>query len=329
MRSHISLEQADRVVLSREDLARNHWTDRAITAGLADGTLRRLQRGRYVMGAEWHVLWPESRHLLEVTASFAEMRNGDAVASHESAAVVWGLPLYRHVPTAVHVTIPGGKHVSSRAGLRRHSDALPEADVTSRGGHRTTTLDRTAFDLARSLPVEAAVAAVDAALRQVALIARTYDLGAAEEWRDRMLRRIARSKGMRGVRQAAEVVAFADGRAESPTESVARLQLARLGFGRVGLQIPVRNPTGGTWWVDLELEDVGTFLEIDGAGKYEDEALRSGRTLEQVLLDEKRREDWIRGTTQKRFARAETKHVSTADSLALRLSAFGIHPPRG
>lgn len=55
--------------------------------------------------------------------------------------------------------------------------------------------------------------------------------------------------------------------------------------------------------------------------------MRSGRTLEQVILDEKRREDWIRGTTQKRFARAESPHIVTPATLGKRLAAFGITPP--
>lgn len=104
------------------------------------------------------------------------------------------------------------------------------------------------------------------------MVDRDYDIAAAERWREGMRLRLAGSKGIRGVRQAAEVVGFADGRAESPTESVARLQLARLGFERIGVQVSVPSPRGTPWWVDLELEEAGAFLEIDGAGKYEEEA---------------------------------------------------------
>ncbi len=255
------------------------------------------------------------------------MRGGGAVACHESAAVLWDIPLLRHVPGAVHMTIPGEKHVSSRRGLRRHLDGLPEDDVTTRHGIRTTTLDRTLFDLARTLSFEAAVAAVDAGIRQVAFHGRDYREGVAEDWRERMLVRVARHKGVRGIRQARAVVEFADGRAQSPDESLARVHLRTLGFQRLRLQVPVRGPEGQTFRVDIEIEDVRSFLEVDGLGKYEDVALRSGRTLEQVLLDEKRREDWIRGRTQQRFVRAEHSHLRSAASLAARLSAFGIRTP--
>jgi hypothetical protein len=46
-----------------------------------------------------------------------------------------------------------------------------------------------------------------------------------------------------------------------------------------------------------------------------------------VLLDEKRREDWIRGVTQKRFVRVEDPHIVTTEALAARLAGFGIRLP--
>ncbi|MCP2636378.1 hypothetical protein K0817_007320 [Microbacterium sp. HD4P20] len=327
MPHHITIDQAERVVLTRESLQRSRWKDRQIARALTDSTLRRLQRNRYVLGAEWNDLWPESRHLLEVVAAFGEMRDGDAVASHDSGAAVWALPLYRHVPSEVHVTIPGGRHVPSRLGLRRHTDSLPNEDVTTVDGYRVTTLERTAFDLARTVSFEAAVAAADAALRRFAFVNGIYDVDAAQQWRDRMLARAARAVGARGVRQAVEVIGIADGRAESPAESVGRAQLIRLGFQRIGLQVVVRGPDGKRWWIDIEIEDAKTFLEVDGASKYKDEALRSGRSLDDVILEEKRREDWIRGTTQHRFVRADDKHVATPEALAARLAAFGIRIP--
>lgn len=327
MTRHVTFEGARRAVLTREQLQRNRWLDRDIARALDDGSLRRLQRNRYVLDADWRDLWPESRHRIQVAAAFGEMRDGGAVASYESAAVLWDLPLYRHVPTAVHLTIPERRHVPSRAGLRRHADALPPHDVAERGGIRTTSLDRTVFDLARMLPFEAAVAAADAGLRRVALVERSYDEMAAEHWRERMRARAAKAVGARGVRQATEVIRLADGRAESPPESVGRVQLNRLGFERLRLQVPVPGPDGQEYRVDIEIEDERVFLEIDGMTKYQDAAMRAGRSLDQVLLDEKRREDWIRGTTQRRLIRVEEAHLATVDRLAARLAAFGIRVP--
>lgn len=323
----LSLAEAWSAVRTRGQLLHAGMSSRAIAQAVASGVHRRLQRNRYVRSDLWEDLWPESRHLLEVCGVEGEMRNSGAVASYESAGVLRELPLFRHTPIAVHVTMPTGSRMSSRPGLARHTDLLPEADVAPVAGIRCTTLDRTVFDLARTLSWEAAVAAADAALRQVAMKDDRYDEFAAEQWRERMLERCARARGVRGIRQAEPVIRFADGRSESTGESVSRAQLWRLGFRRLRPQIPVAGPNGQQYRVDLGIEDADAFLEFDGLSKYLDEAMRSGRTIEQVVLAEKRREDWIRGTTQKRFARAETPHILTPDALGRRLAAFGILPP--
>jgi len=324
---HISPDEARASIRTRAELRAQGWGEREIERAVVSGRIRRLQRNRYVLSSLWHELWPESRHLLEVAAAHSEMRGGGGVHSYESAGVALGLPLYRHRPSRVHATYPASARSSSRHGLARHCEPLPDHDVGLHAGILCTTLDRTTFDVIRVVGRETAVAFADAALRRVALTGRRYDVDSAEEWRGGMLERIARARGTRGIRQAEEVIRFADGRAELPGESVTRLQLARLGFVGFGLQVPVASPRGNDYFVDLEIEEAATFLEFDGQGKYLDEAQRSGRTLEAVLLDEKRREDWIRGVTQRRFVRVEDTHIVTSDALAVRLAGFGIHPP--
>jgi hypothetical protein len=316
-------------VRTREQLRASGMTARAIGVAVAAGRMRRPQRNRYVEVGLWNDLWPESQHLIDVCAAVGEMRDGGGVASHESAGVLSELPLYRHAPSAVHVITPEGMRASSRAGLQRHADRLPAGDITVVNGIRCTALDRTVFDLVRTLSMEAAVAVADAALRREAMRGSQYDERAAEVWRERMLQRCAQARGGRGVRQAAAVIRFADGRSESPGEAVSRLQLSRLGFRELRLQVPVSGPDGRTYRVDIGIEDVRTFYEFDGMGKYTDLARAAGKTVEEIVLDEKRREDWIRGTTQRRLVRAEAPHIITPEALARRLAAFGITPPRG
>jgi hypothetical protein len=327
MARHLSFPDAAAAVCSRSQLRAQGMSEREIGRAVQMGDLRKLQRNRFVAATIWNDLWPESRHLVELSAAVAEMRNGEGVASYASAGALRELPFYRHVPESVHMTVPDGTRMSSRPGLRRHHDRLPEDDLDTVFGIRCTSLERTTFDLARTLGMEAAVVVADAALRKTAMVAGEYDMLAAESWRERMLERCARSRGMRGIRQAEQVIRFADGRSESPGEAVGRLQLSRLGFQRLRLQVLVPGPSGKPYRVDLEIEDVHTFFEFDGHTKYLEESLRSGRTVEQVVLDEKRREDWIRGTTQKRFVRAESSHVVTPSALAKRLAAFGVVPP--
>lgn len=52
----------------------------------------------------------------------------------------------------------------------------------------------------------------------------------------------------------------------------------------------------------------------------------AGRSSAAVFDEEKQREDWIRGATQRRFARWGWSHIETAPLLGRRLAAFGIRP---
>lgn len=276
--------------------------------------------------AEREGLWPEQRHRAHVIA-VARDASGPAVMSHTSAAVLWGLPLYAMRLARVHMTTPTPKRISSAPDVFRHFAPVPSSDVTVRGGIRCTSLSRTVFDLIRTVPVAAAVALADAAERQMAQRHREWDLDAVVSWRDDLARRLHEGGGARGIRQARWVADFADGRAQLPGESVSRLHLHTLGFGEPDLQVRVDGPDGRPYFVDFGLADVRSFGEFDGKTKYLDEAMRSGRTLEEVLLAEKQREDWIRGTTRWGFARWGSEHITTPAALAARLASFRITPP--
>jgi hypothetical protein len=319
-------QRLEHLVRSRNDLILNGWTDRGIAGAVRRGVLFRLRRGWYIGVEDRASLWPEDRHRAHVIA-VARDATGGAVMSHSSAAVLWGLPLYRVNCVWVHMTTEASARISSAPDVKRHVAPLGPDDIAILGGIRCTSLSRTVFDLARTLPREAAVALADAAERMMGERLREWDVDAVVSWRRGMQERLASAEGARGIRQARWVADFADGRAQLPGESVSRLQLHRLGFARPELQAPVPGPGGQMYYVDFRFTDLEGFGEFDGKDKYFDEAMRSGRTLEQVIFDEKRREDWIRGTTQCRFARWESEHIGTARSLGRRLESFGIAAP--
>ncbi|MBS1673832.1 MAG: hypothetical protein JSS74_07695 [Actinobacteria bacterium] len=318
--------QLEHLVRSRENLILDDWTDREIAGAVARGTLFRLRRGWYIDGAEREALWPEERHRAHVIAVARDSRGG-AVMSHSSAAVLWRLPLYRIHCVRVHMTLLSARRNSSAPDVKRHIGTLEEDDIVTIDGIRCASLGRTVFDLIGTLPLESAVALADAAERQMAERIREWDLDAVESWRRALQARLEASSGMRGLRQMRWVAAFADGRAQLPGESVSRLQLVRLGFAVPKLQVPVAGPDGNSYFVDFGLDDVNCFGEFDGKDKYFDEAMRSGLTIEEVIFAEKRREDWIRGSTHRRFARWESEHILTSRALGLRLEAFGIRAP--
>ncbi|MGC5223960.1 hypothetical protein ACPW96_15415 [Micromonospora sp. DT81.3] len=264
--------------------------------------------------------------MAHVLAVSRDATSRDSVMSHTSAAVLWGLPLFRLAPRRVHMTTANPIRISSAPDVMRHCAVLAEAEVTSRNGIQCTTLERTVFDLARTVSPEAAVSVADAGLRLVAVSGQYQDEAAAARWRGTLREMASAERGSRGIRQARHVIEFADGRAQLPGESVSRLHLARLGFATPRLQVAVADGRGGSYWMDFALDDVHSFGEFDGKGKYLDESLRSGRSIEEVMLAEKVREDWIRGTTQRRFARWGDEHIGSFGALGRRLAAFAIHP---
>ncbi|MCW2165271.1 hypothetical protein B0I12_002426 [Microbacterium hydrothermale] len=291
------------------------------------GAWHRVQRGVYVPRGAVDDLRPQADLRLRVIAAAGQMRGGDAVISHVSAAVLHGLDLSGIAGRPVEMTVAGGRRMSSRPGLTRHLDELGPEDVVTVEGLRCTSVERTVFDVARVASLETGVACADAAARRVAVRERVFDPGAHEEWRGRLRVRAAAASGRRGAARARWVIEFFDGRAELPGESLSRLQLFRLGHRVFDLQVPVEGPAGEVYEVDIGLPEARTFWEFDGEGKYLDEARRSGRTLDEVLLREKRREDWIRGVTQWRLYRGGFRDVATPEALAARLAAFGVAPP--
>lgn len=318
----------DVAMYTREHLLSRGVKADALARASREGPWLRLQSGVYVDRAAHLERRPAERHRVAVDAAMWSTRGGSAVVSHLSAAVVHGLPQYRFGDRAVEVTLAGAGKGSSRAGLRRHLDALPDEDVAVIDGTPCTTLDRTVFDVARTASLEMAVSCADAALRREAMSSRRFDAVAQEHWRERLRERADRAAGRRGIRLARWVIEFADGRAELPGESVSRLQLHRIGFRDIDLQVAVAGPNGTNFFVDIALGEVQTFFEFDGETKYRDETMRGGRSVETVVLAEKRREDWIRGVTQWRLCRGGFGDIRTPEMLAARLAAFGVRPPR-
>ncbi|MET0735881.1 MAG: hypothetical protein ABWY55_09600 [Microbacterium sp.] len=303
---------------------------REIRRRVESGDLVPTHRGSHVSGEALRGLHREQQHLLQVLAVNRAEKTDNSAVSHVSAGAAWDLPLYGITPRAVHTTLRHGLEVHSSRAVVRHRDALSEADVIEVRGIRCTSLERTVIDIARSTPLRTAVAAADAAFRQVAWDEgrRSYDAERAERFRDELTSRVARMAGRRGVRQARHVIDFADGRAQLPGESVSRVLLDELGFRDLRLQVPIGNGRGGFFHVDFGLEDAAAWGEFDGLGKYLDPDLSGTLTPREVLRSEKEREDWIRAKTGRPIARWTFEHLGSAGALRRRLAAYGIRAPR-
>jgi len=313
---------------SPERLTGQGWTQRGIRSACDSGVLRRVRRGAYIAGDLWTELWGESRHLAHVLAvDEAARAPGATVFALSSALVLHGIPLACPPPRRVHVIV-GESDRRSAPDVFRHEGVLPPDDMVSVDGVLCTSLERTVYDLARLASPDVALVAANAALARAGGDPREFHHEQAEELRSALAERVSVA-GVRGIRQARDVVSIADGRAQSTLESLSLLQIVRLGFERPPLQVrvPAERP-GASYWVDVELPGVRTFFECDGESKYTDAALLRGRTPEQAMREEKRREDWIRGVTGFRLVRGGMRDVRTPEALAARLSAFGIPLPR-
>ena len=244
-------------------------------AGISRQTARtRVRRGEWV-GAGYGFIAPvdishESRHVVErrrhaLRSAAAGRRKPGHVISGRSAAILGGLPTFR-VPLRPELTEPFSVALGRGRGTAHVFGAdLREEDQTDWFGVLVTSIARTLVDLGRHDRWDAIMAA-DAALHEGLVDRATID------------EVLARAKGWPGVRQAREVLALADERAESPLESLTRLRLHDDGFPVPDLQV---------WFgldrVDMVFEEQRLILEVDGLEKYIDGALEQEKLRETRL----------------------------------------------
>ena len=326
MTTSFGISDARALVRRRAQLRAAGMSERAIGTALVAGELRRLRRDCYVDADAYEALWSEGRHLVQTVAASQNLGDDVTVFCGPSAAVLHGLPLYRLHPASVHTVILGAHHGRMRTGVRQHEVRLGDDDVVEVDGLFCTSLDRTILDLACTAAPETALCAADAAQRREAVDGNEFHADRAALWHARLADRAATSRAW-GIRDARLLLAFADGRAQLPGESVSRLQLQRLGFRDVLLQVPVTGADGDRYRLDFGFPRAKVFGEFDGQAKYLDDDLRGERTAEEVVLAEKRREDDVRGVTGWRFARWDSTHIRTAEILGRRLARFGVRPP--
>jgi hypothetical protein len=198
--------------------------------------------------------------------------------------VLHGLPVWGDRLGRVHVTRSNVTSGKRRGGIHLHTAPLPASDVVELGGLPVTSLARTVVDLGRTLSMDQAVCAGDAAVRA----------GCQTEELDVVL---AQASGWPGVRKARRAAAFLDGRSESAGESLSRVIFWRLGLPAPEPQYEVFDDDGLlVGRSDFGWEAFRTLGEFDGKVKY-GRLLKAGQTAGDVVYLEKRREDFMRDQT--------------------------------
>ena len=299
---------------TRSDTRQQHA--RAARAGVEV----RVGRGAYVPSDRWDALDRRSQHVVRMLA-FARTRRQPPTFSHWSAAAWHGLPIVGARSGNLHLVVGRTTGGRSASGVVAHSLEVPSEDVIAAEGIRVTSLSRTAVDLAATAPTPAAVAIVDHVLRTDGTRHRGSP-GAATA-RDELYAAWGRALPFRGHRRAREVIDFADGLAGSPLESVSRANMHAIGCPQPELQVPFSDGDGLIGIVDFSWPAFGVVGEADGDLKYLDREFRSGRSAEQVVLDEKIREDRLRALGL-RVIRWRWETAVDARALGSRLAAAAL-----
>jgi very-short-patch-repair endonuclease len=214
-----------------------------------------------VDGGSRHVV-ARRRHALGAAAAVLN-RPGLAV-SVRSGAILHGLPTLV-VPPVAELTGDDRQRFGRRTTVHVRSAHLPPDSVTTWFGVPVTSLPRTLVDLARHDRRDGLMAA-DAALYQ-----RLVTMG-------EIAFELDRAAGWPGVVRARALLALANGKAESPLESLTRLALHDSGFPVPELQYEI-----GEYRVDLCWPDRRLVIEADGREKYSDDALWNEKKRETEL----------------------------------------------
>lgn len=258
-------------------------TDMLTRQGLESNGIRRLvDRGELVRvrrGVYADSPLPDDRvaaHLMRARALGLTLAP-DKVFSHQTAGAIHGLPVWRPVLTRIAVTRPGRSGGQLRPDLAIKVAPLAEDEVVNVDGWRVTSIERTAADLGRMLPLDWGLPGLDAALR-------------AGVTREAMAEQVTRARRRPGVRALAAALDLADARSESPGESLARLVFWRLGIPAPVLQRDIVHSVTEAFLgrTDFCWPDLGIFAEFDGRVKYT-RGVEEG-DLAEVVMREKRRE---------------------------------------
>ncbi|SDH57425.1 hypothetical protein SAMN04515691_0897 [Leifsonia sp. 98AMF] len=185
-------------------------------------------------------------------------------------------------------------------------------------GLHATTLTRTVADLAASASLMDAVVMADFVL------ARSDRAGRESKTTRTELVEAAKSlPSAAGARRARAVAAFADGRAESPLESVSRVSMGLVGAPAPDLQVSIGDLLGFRARLDFVWPELGLVGEADGAVKYIHPALKNGRTTAEVLGAQSERERLIQSMGL-RITRWGWKTGSRPDRMRVALEAAGV-----
>ncbi len=210
---------------------------KALEVAVRAGRFVRVRRGIYAMGPPG----------MAARLAALDLASGThIVACMHTAAEMYGFDT--EPDNRLHILDPGIR-MRPAADLMVHQRI--GAPLRKFPGRLATAPGWTAVEIARTVRRPRALAVLDAALHCGACT--RLELNAA----------VAEQKGRRGIVDVRELVKHADGRAESPMESEARLVFIDGGLPLPELQVEIVDLHGSVWRVDFAWPDCGLVAEYD------------------------------------------------------------------
>lgn len=248
----------------------------AAAAGISDPVLREevrrreiasLMRGAFCRSTPVGV--DEHRRMLSIAAL---RQYPDAQLSSSAAVAAWSVPVVGVPAVRLDVARPVRQEV-----LTQHLRLRPTRhDAQESALGPADPLANALVQMAMDVGVLAALPSVDAALH--AGLVTTAELEAVFE----------EVKGWPRSSQARCTLAWADGRSESPGESLTRAHLRAVGISTTPQQLITAHDGTVVARVDLEVDGAPVVIEFDGKVKY------AGDDGPEALFREKKREDRVR-----------------------------------
>ena len=267
-------------VSCRATLLSEGLSDRHVTALVRDGTLVRIRRGQYVDGEAWRALGRADRYRL-LTRGVMLTAHPGTTATHVSAAVEWGAPVWDLSLEVAHTTRRDGKAGRRRDDWVQHCGVLPAKDVTVRNGIPLSVAARTCVEITTITDVERSLVVVNGLLNSGATTVQEFGEWAAEAryWPHSLATDL--------------VLQLCEPRLESAGETRFDYFCWRQHLPRPVPQVKIYDERGTlVARLDFAWEDFGVFVEFDGKEKYT-KYRRDGETLEQFLMREKKREELV------------------------------------
>ncbi|WP_418275423.1 hypothetical protein ACNHYB_11185 [Isoptericola jiangsuensis] len=276
------------------------------------GEVERIRRGAYRRSpddgpdrATGRDRWTALRGLhVDRARAVAAQLSSSHWFSHETAAVLHGLPVWR-LPHQVHLVQHYRASARAAPDLRRHALPVEPGHGCERSGLAVTSLARTVADCVTTLPSLDGLVVADAGLRagaDPAEVARIVD--------DRY----------RGRARGLLVLELADAGAESAWETWVRYVAHWAGLPRPRTQVPVTTRRG-RYRIDVGWEEHGVLVEFDGLVKYRDGALGDAHDADEARIAEKLRQDAVAEAVGVGLLRVTARDARDPQAVADRMLA--------